>query len=54
MSDVTDPLAWVPHTPEYGVKVRYPGDDPILAEARQAFEIAKSICLFARKLFGIR
>jgi len=39
---------------EYGVKVRYPGDDPILAEARQAFEIAKSICLFARKLFGIR
>lgn len=54
MSDVTDPLAWVQRASEYGVKVRHPGDDPILAEARQAFEIAKSICLFARKLLGIR
>lgn len=33
----------------YAVRVRYPGEDPTPAEAREAVEIAKSVRRFARR-----
>ena len=35
---------------DYAVRIRYPGDDPTIDEAREAVEIAKSVRKFARKI----
>jgi HEPN domain-containing protein len=37
----------------YAVRVRYPGDDPTVEEARQALHIAKRVRRFARGLLGL-
>jgi len=37
----------------YAVQVRYPGEAPILEEARSALETARAIRYFARKLLGL-
>lgn len=34
----------------YSAKVRYPGEDPTVDEAKEAFEIAKSVRKFAKSL----
>lgn len=34
----------------YAVQVRYPGEDPSMDEAREAFQIAQAVRRFARKL----
>lgn len=39
---------------DYAVFTRYPGNQPILDEAREALEIAKSIRKFVRGWFGLR
>lgn len=38
----------------YAVRVRYPGDDPTLDEAREAQKIAKAGRRFVRKLLGLK
>jgi HEPN domain-containing protein len=38
----------------YAVRVRYPGEDPTPAEARETLEIAKAVRRFARRLLGLR
>jgi HEPN domain-containing protein len=38
----------------YAVKVRYPGDDPLLEEAQSALNTAKTVRRFARKLLGVK
>ncbi len=38
----------------YAVRVRYPGDDPTLDEAKEAQKIAKAVRRFARKLLGLK
>jgi HEPN domain-containing protein len=38
----------------YAVQVRYPGEDPLPEEARDALEIAKSVRRFARKFLGFK
>jgi HEPN domain-containing protein len=35
---------------DYSIRVRYPGEDPSPEEAREAFEIAKAVRKFARKI----
>jgi HEPN domain-containing protein len=39
---------------DYAVRVRYPGNDPTLEEARDAVAISRAIRLIARKFLGIR
>lgn len=39
---------------DYAVRTRYPGDNPTPDEAREAFEIAKSVRRFARRSLGIK
>jgi hypothetical protein len=39
---------------DYGVRVRYPGDDPTAVDAQEAFDIAKSVRQFARKHLGLK
>ncbi|MGQ9503209.1 MAG: HEPN domain-containing protein [Anaerolineae bacterium] len=39
---------------DYAVRVRYPGDDPTLDEAREAVEIAKTVRRFARRWLGLK
>ena len=38
----------------YAVRVRYPGDDPLLEEAQSALNTAKTVRRFARKLLGVK
>lgn len=38
----------------YAVRIRYPGDDPMPDEAREAVEYAKVVRRFVRKLFGLK
>jgi len=38
----------------YAVRVRYPGDDPSLKEAEEAFKIATAVRRFARRLLDIK
>ncbi|MGB0383842.1 MAG: HEPN domain-containing protein [Ardenticatenaceae bacterium] len=38
----------------YAVRVRYPGDDPTLDEAKEAQKIAKAVRRFVRKLLGLK
>lgn len=38
----------------HALKVRYPGEDPTLEEAREALEIARAVRRFGRKFFGLR
>lgn len=38
---------------DYAVLSRYPGNDPTVAEAKNALTIAKAIRKFSRKLFGL-
>lgn len=38
---------------DYSVRVRYPGDNPILEDAQDAFRIARSIRRFARKYLDL-
>lgn len=38
---------------DYAVRVRYPGDEPTIEEAREAVEIAGAMRRFARALLGI-
>jgi HEPN domain-containing protein len=38
----------------YAVRVRYPGDDPTLDEAREALKIAKAVRRFVRQLLGLK
>ena len=38
----------------YAVRIRYPGDDPTLDEAKEAQKIAKAVRRFARKLLGLK
>ena len=37
----------------YAVRVRYPGEDPIPEEAREAVETAKAVRRFARKFLNL-
>lgn len=39
---------------EYAVRRRYPGDQPILAEAKDAIKIANSVRRFARTYMGLK
>jgi HEPN domain-containing protein len=39
---------------EHAVRIRYPGEDPTLDDARRAIETARSIRRFARKILGLR
>lgn len=38
----------------YAVRIRYPGDDPMPDEAREAVDYAKVVRRFVRKLFGLK
>ena len=38
----------------YAVRVRYPGDDPTIEEAKEALATAKAVRRFARKWLGVR
>ena len=38
---------------DYAVRVRYPGDEPTVEEAREAVEIARSVRRFVRNLLGV-
>jgi HEPN domain-containing protein len=38
---------------DYAVRTRYPGEGPILEDAREAIEIAKLVRSFARKFLGL-
>ena len=38
----------------YAVRVRYPGDDPTLDEAREAVAIARDVRRLARRFLGIK
>ncbi|MEW6505276.1 MAG: HEPN domain-containing protein [Chloroflexota bacterium] len=38
---------------EFAVQVRYPGEEPTEAEARQAVEIARTVRAFARRWLGL-
>lgn len=38
----------------YAVRVRYPGDEPTIEEAKEAVEIAKAVRRFARQFLGVR
>ena len=38
---------------DYAVRTRYPGEGPILEDAREAIEIAKSVRNFVRKFLGL-
>lgn len=39
---------------DYAVRVRYPGSDPLLEEAREAVKIAGAVRRFARKFLGVK
>ncbi|GAB4579912.1 MAG: HEPN domain-containing protein [Anaerolineales bacterium] len=39
---------------DHAIRTRYPGEDPILEECREALEIAKLVRKFVRKLLGIK
>lgn len=38
---------------DYAVRTRYPGEGPVLADAKEAMEITKLIRTFARKFLGL-
>jgi HEPN domain-containing protein len=38
---------------DYAVRTRYPGEGPMLEEAREAMEIAKLVRSFSRRFFGM-
>jgi HEPN domain-containing protein len=38
----------------YAVRVRYPGDDPTIEEAKEALTTARAVRRFARKWLGVR
>lgn len=38
---------------DHAIRTRYPGDDPIVEEARSALETAKAVRRFARKFLGL-
>jgi hypothetical protein len=38
----------------YAVQVRYPGEDPSVAEAKEALQVAMAVRRFARKLLQSR
>lgn len=39
---------------DHAVRTRYPGEDPLLEESREALEIAKAVRNFVRKLIRIK
>jgi HEPN domain-containing protein len=38
---------------DFAVRTRYPGEEPALADAKEALEIAKLVRVFARKFLGM-
>jgi hypothetical protein len=39
---------------DYAVRARYPGNEPSLADARDAIEIAQAVRKFARRFLNIK
>jgi HEPN domain-containing protein len=38
---------------DFAVRIRYPGEEPTLVDAKEALEIAKLVRVFARKFLGM-